>query len=99
MAINPGTGNEVELSDTQKQFITLQTNGQIDIDVGDDYSVVDEVWNLKLKATSTLSTISPENVAEYEFTMNLVDGCTIDELSSPSTITNFVYYIDDTGLK
>ena len=29
-------------------------------------------------ATSTLSTLSPGNEVDYEFTMNLVDGCTID---------------------
>ena len=58
-----------------------------------------EEWTLKLKATSSTSTTSPDNVVEYQFNMALIDGCTIDELSSPSTIVNFVYYIDDTGLK
>ena len=76
--------------------MTLNSDGQIDINVGDNYSVVDQVWNLKLMATSTLSTLSPGNEVDYEFTMNLVDGCTIDQLSSPSTITNFEYYIDRT---
>ena len=66
--------------------------------MGDDYSVLDEVWDLKLKATSSISTISPENEVEYEFTINLVDGCLLDELSDPSTIGDVDYYIAATGL-
>ena len=80
-----------------KQFITLHTDGQIDIDVGNDYSVLDEVWNLKLKATSTLSTKYPSNVVEYGFTIDLVDGCQLDELSDPSSIEDVDYYIAATG--
>ena len=30
--------------------------------------------------------------------MSLLDGCLLDTLSSPSTKSSFVYYIDDTGL-
>ena len=86
--------NELKLSDTYKKFIKLHSTGQIDIDVGDNYNVVDQVWSFKLKATSTLSTMNPGNMVEYDFTMNLVDGCTIDKLSSLSTISNFNFYID-----
>ena len=65
--------------------------------MGDDYSVLDELWDLKLKATSTSSTVSPENVVEYGFTIDLVDGCLLDELSDPSTIEDVDYYIAATG--
>ena len=58
-----------------------------------------EAWTLKLVATSIKSQASPENNIEYQFTTSFVDGCTIDELSSDTTITSFVYYLDDTGLK
>ena len=57
-----------------------------------------EVWNLKLKATSVLSLVDSGNVAEYEFNISLVDGCVNDELSSPSTIDDFNYYISSTGV-
>ena len=97
VAVDPDSGDEIELSDTQKQFITLQTDGQVDIDVGDDYSVLDEAWNLKLKATSTSSTVSSENVVEYGFSIDLVDGCQLDELSDPSTIGDVDYYIAASG--
>ena len=57
-----------------------------------------EVWTFKLKATSDLSTIDAEKTAEYEFSINLFDGCLNDELSSPSSIEDFDYYIAATGL-
>ena len=75
----------------------LQADGSIDIDVGDDYTLEGQVWNLKLKATSKLSTLDPENVVEYAFSMSLLDGCLNDELSDPSTIDDFNYYIALTG--
>ena len=53
---------------------------------------------MKLKATSDGSTVVDKNTVEYEFTVAMVDGCLLDVLSDPSTIANFAYYIDDTGL-
>ena len=67
------------------------------MNAGADYSVEGEIWNLKLKATSTKSTLSPNNIAEYDFSISLLDGCLNDELSSPSTIDDFDYYIAHTG--
>ena len=54
---------------------------------------------MKLTATSVKSQVTPENTVEFQFVSTFVDGCTIDELSSDSSITSFVYYLDDTGLK
>ena len=58
-----------------------------------------EVWTFKLKVTSDLSTIDAEKTAEYQFSVNLFDGCINDELSSPSSIEDFDYYIAATGLR
>ena len=74
----------------------LQSDGSINIDVGSDYSVLDESWVFRLKATSSES--STDSTVEYDFTMNHKDGCLFDSLSDLSTIDNFVYYLDDTGL-
>ena len=68
-------GVETGLTDTQIQYVELQVDGSINIDVGPDYSVENQVWTFKLKATSTLSTVEPENVIEYLFSMNLQDIC------------------------
>ena len=76
----------------------LQNDGSINVDLGGDKSVKTEIWNFKLKATSDLSTLDSDRVAEYEFSISLLDGCIYDELSSPSLIDDFDYYIDDTGL-
>ena len=75
----------------------MQDDGSIDIDIGDDYSVEGEVWNMRLKATSAISTLDPNNVAQYDFSISLLDGCLNDELSATSIIDNFDYYIAYTG--
>ena len=96
MAIND-RGKETFLSATQAQFVQLQQDGSINVDFGDDKTLEGEVWNFKLKAISTLSIQESGNIAEYEFSMSLVDGCVNDELSLPSTIDDFNYYISYTG--
>ena len=58
-----------------------------------------EVWNIRLKATSVLSTQDTNNVAMYDFSISLLDGCLNDELSSPSIIDDIEYYIAYTGLQ
>ncbi len=68
-------GVETGLTDTQILYVELQVDGSINIDVGPDYSVENQVWTFKLKATSTVSTVEPENVIEYLFSMNLQDIC------------------------
>ena len=97
MAINK-RGKETSLSTTQYHFVELQENGSINVDFGDDKTLVGEVWNFKLKAFSTLSEEKNGNIAEYGFSMSLVDGCVNDELSLPSTIDDFNYYISTTGI-
>ena len=69
------------------------------MNAGDDYSVEREVWNFRLKATSIVSTVNPENVAMYDFSVSLLDGCLNDELSLPSIINDIDYYIAYTGLQ
>ena len=76
----------------------LQEDGSISVNAGDDYSVQGEVWNFRLQATSTISTMDPDNVAVFDFSMSLLDGCLNDELSSPSIIEDIEYYIAYTGL-
>jgi hypothetical protein len=49
-------GEEVSLTDDQKNSVQLQNDGSVNIDVGSDYSVLGMVWTLKLKATSIDST-------------------------------------------
>ena len=60
--------------------------------------MIGEIWTLKLKATSELSTLNSEKTAEYGFSINILDGCLFDELSTSSTIEDFYYYIAETGL-
>ena len=72
-------------------------DGSINIDVGSDYSVQDEVWNFKLKATSVESTMDPNNIVEYEFAVTLKDGCLMNELTNPNDIDDIDYYIAATG--
>ena len=72
-------------------------DGSINVNAGDDYSVEGQIWNLRLKATSTISIINLENVASYDFRVSLLDGCLNDELTSPSIIDDFDYYIAYTG--
>ena len=74
-------------------------NGSINVNAGDDYSVEGQIWNLRLKATSTISIINLENVAFYDFSVSLLDGCLNDKLSSPSIIDNIDYYIAYTGFR
>ena len=76
----------------------LQEDGSINIDVGSDYSVQDEVWNFKLKATSVESNTDPNNIVEYEFAVTLKDGCLMNELTDPNDIDDIDYYIAATGL-
>ena len=52
---------------------------------------------MRLKATSAISTLDPNNVAQYDFSISLLDGCLNDELSSPGFIDDFDYYIAYTG--
>ena len=77
-------GSEGSLSATQANYVQLQSDGSINVDLGDDKSVQSEVWNFKLKATSDLSTLTSDKVVEYDFSISLFDGCINDELSSPS---------------
>ena len=37
-------------------------------------------------------------VIEYPFSVSMIDGCVNDELSNPSTIDDFTYYIGSTGV-
>ena len=46
-------GLETPLSVTQQQFVEVKTDGSINIDVGSDYTVLDENWDFRLKATSS----------------------------------------------
>ena len=92
-------GQEEALTATQASFVSLQVDGSINIDVGSDYSVVDQLWTFRLKATSTESSVSSANVVDYDFTVSLLDGCSIDTLSNPSSISSFDYFIDVTGLR
>ena len=71
----------------------MQDDGSIKVNVGDDYSVEGELWNIRLKATSVISTEDPHNVALFDFSISLLDGCLNDELSSSSIIDDFDYYI------
>ena len=56
------------------------------------------ILTLQLKATSEFSTLVSSRVAEYEFNINLLDGCLFDELSTSVTIWDYDYYITETGL-
>ena len=76
----------------------MKTDGTVEIDTGSDYSVLNEDWTFILRATSSISTADPDNNLDYQFGLSLLDGCLLDVLSSPSTIDNLIYYIDDTGL-
>ena len=42
--------------------------------------------------------MDPDNVAVFDFSMSLLDGCLNDELSSPSIIEDIEYFIAYTGL-
>ena len=66
--------------------------------VEDDPSVEGKVWNLKLKLTSTKSTETSGNSIGFTFSIFYFDGCLNDELSNPSSISDFGYYIAHTGL-
>ena len=37
-------------------------------------------------------------MVEYDFSTSLIDGCLLDVLTDLSTVDNFVYYLDDSGL-
>ena len=91
-----GFGAEGPLTADQTQFVTLKADGSIEIDTGTDYTAVDQVWSLRLKATSSESSTS--SMVEYDFAVSVLDGCTLDTLTDPSTIDSFTYYLDDTGL-
>ena len=77
-------GSEWELSATQANYVLLQNDGSINVDLGEDKSVQSETWNFKLIATSDLSTLAFDKIVEYEFSISLFDGCIYDELSSTS---------------
>ena len=64
--------------------------------MGSDYSVLDEFWDFRLKAKSIES--ATKSMVEYDFSTSLRDGCLLDVLTNPSSIENFVYYLDDSGL-
>ena len=44
-----------------------------------------------------MSTVDSENFALFDFGMSFLDGCLNDELSLPSIIEDFDYYIAYTG--
>ena len=50
-----------------------------------------------LKLTSDES-VRGNNVIEYPFTVSMIDRCVNDELSNPSFIDDFDYFIGSTGL-
>ena len=72
--------------------------GSIDINTGNDLSIAGQVWELMLKITSDES-IKGSSVIEYLFKISIIDRCTNDELSNPSFISDFDYFIGATGLK
>ena len=51
-----------------------------------------------MKLTSDSSIQNDDRVLEYDFSIALFDSCINDELSSPSTIDDFAYYIAATGM-
>ena len=85
-------GVETGLTDTQKQYVELQIDGSINIDVGSDYTVENQVWTFKLKATSTVSNVEPQNVIEYQFSMNLKDICWDANLQAANFVQSTVSY-------
>ena len=58
--------------------------------------MLDENWDFRLKAESSES--ATNSMVEYDFSTSLRDGCLLDVLSDLSTIDDFVYYLDNTGL-
>ena len=58
--------------------------------------MLDETWDFRLRAESSES--ASNSVVELDFSAYLMDGCLLDVLTDPSTIENFVYYLDDSGL-
>ena len=58
--------------------------------------MIDEYWDFRLKAESSES--ATNSMVEYDFSTSLIDGCLLDVLTDLSTVDNFVYYLDDSGL-
>ena len=77
-------------------MVVLQTNGSIQIDAGNDYSVLDEIWHFRLIAISSES-IQNSNVV-FDFRMTFKDGCLMDNFSDPSSIDSLDYYVDFTEI-
>ena len=75
----------------------MNDDGSIDINAGADLSIAGQVWNLKLKLSSDESTEADGEI-EYLFTVSMIDRCVNDELTSPSIISDFDYFIAATGL-
>ena len=50
------TNQETPLNAKQVQYAILQPDGSINVNAGDDYDIEGEVWNLRLKVRSTIST-------------------------------------------
>ena len=88
----------MNLNSKQSDYITLKDDGSIDIDTGNDLSIAGQNWNLMLKVTSDES-IQGDSVIEYPFTVTMIDRCTNDELSDPSIVSDFDYFIAATGLR
>ena len=90
--------NELALSRAQRQYVFLQPDGSIDIDCGDDTSIAGQTWSFRLKATSTRSSPTSNNEAQYDFSVTLAETCKNDQLTSLHGIDDIDYFIGYTGL-
>ena len=70
----------------------MQTDGSIKLNVGNDYSVVDQTLKLRLTAISDKSELSTIGI-NYDFSISLLDGCILDTISSEDAIEDFNYYL------
>ena len=83
---------EQALSEDLLRFIDLQKDGSIKLDVGNDFSVVGQTWNLRLTAISDKSEAYPIGIS-YDFSISSLDGCLLDTISSEDSIEDFSYYL------
>ena len=60
--------------------------------MGADYTLEGEVWSLRLKLTSTESTVDKKEI-NFDFSMSILDGCLNDEIVSTGLVTDFIYYL------
>ena len=96
MALNSGI--EQSLTSKQASYVQLQGDGSINVNAASDYDIEGETWMFRLKLESTVSSIDPGNSIEYDFSIVFIDGCVKDELSNPSSIDDFQYFLGSTGL-